>query len=189
MRNILLFILLLMIGKNSNSQTEDYKKLFDEVPIKDGAIIYEKVFNIDSVNDKDRLFNAVKATLIKNTNYKYSKIDEDRTAGSISTSITFEFSNKPNIITIYYTGVSQLTIDIKENRFRVRLFNNAQKTSVLGIEGGGTMEDIYKNEKKLFDAKKWKEKRSVVIPWHKKLSLILEAFGLLVYQNLNDTDF
>jgi hypothetical protein len=183
MRLILLYILLPL---KSFSQTIDS---LPHVPFHDGTIVYEKVYTIDSINDKNKIFNGVKSAIIKNTNYKHSKVDEDRVSGNITTKINFHFSAKPGITRIAFDATSQLSIDVKENRFRVRLYNNLASTTALGMTVTYQMAQTYVNEKQLMEKGKWKKSKSLIIPWDETLSNILLAFEQLVKDGLKDDDF
>jgi hypothetical protein len=162
---------------------------FQKVPFKDDAIVYEKVFYLDSVNDQTKVFNAVKSTLIKNTNYKASKIDEDRTSGSISTQISFLFSAKPGIARLTFTGTTLISIDVKANRFRVRLYNNKSTMTIMGTLLTYDMAGTYIQESASIEKGKWKEQKSIIIPWDEKLRLILNGFPILIGKGLNEEDF
>lgn len=187
---ILLFLPVLLnaqVNENSNKQLLD--SIFNSIPFKDGQIIYEKVFYIDSINNKDIVFNAAKSALIKNTNYKYSKIDDDRNSGNISCNISFQFSANPGIIELSYDAKSIISIDVKENRFRVRLFNNTASVIVMGITTDYNMGELYDYEFGRKNKNRWKAKNSIILSWHEKLSLILNAFGLIIKKGITNDDF
>ncbi len=159
---------------------------FYKIPFKENTIVYEKVFYLDSINDYNKVFNAVKSALIKNTNYKYTKIDEDRTSGNISTEISFPFSAKSGIIRVNFSAKTLLSIDVKPNRFRVRLYNNNASFIVMGETLNLEMAEAYKSEAEQIKKNKWKQQKSVVIPWSEKLELILNGFGFLINKGVDD---
>ena len=138
---------------------------FYKIPLKDNDIIYEKVFTIDSISNKDKLFNAVKYALIKSTNYKVAKVDEDRTSGSITTNISFNFITKPGIMKLVFEADTKLSIDVKENRFRVRLYNNSAHMTLMGELITYQMIRTYVAEKDQIEKGKWKATKSVILPW------------------------
>jgi hypothetical protein len=152
-------------------------------------IVYEKVFYFDTSISKNQIFNAIKSTLITNSNYKYSKIDEDRTSGNITTVINFEFNAKPGMAKLVFNARSQMSIDVKENRYRIRFLNNTANTTVIGATINYVMHQVYIDEKKQILKNKWKESKSLVVPWHESLFFILNAFDLLVAKELKDDNF
>ena len=154
------------------------------IPIENGRIVYEKVFMLDSVNDRDKVFNSAKAALIKNVNYKYGKIDEDRVSGSISTQISFMFSAKPGVARINLAGKGLLTVDARENRFRVRISNNTAENPGLLILFD--MPETLNREILMANQDKWKAEKSVIMPWDSHLRQIIDAFGVLISQNVSD---
>lgn len=166
------------------------EKLFDSIQIKAGKIIFEKIVKLDSLNNKELVFNAAKNALIKNTNYKYSKIDEDRVSGNISSNVNFIFSAKPGISKININCHALLTIDVKENRYRVRLLNNegSWDFSMFGVTQTTPLQidSTYKYEKALFDNDNWKPKKSILLPWVNWLSLILEGFSTFIKDGISD---
>ena len=159
---------------------------FYHVPFKEGQIVYEKVFYLDTLSNKDAVFTAAKSALIKNTNYKYAEIDEDRDAGSISSEITFDFSVKPGIAKLILTAKSILSIDVKENRFRVRIFNNNASVVLLNVPVDYEMKETYKYELEQIAKEKWKSSKSIILNWHQHLTTIMNAFGILIKKNLTD---
>ncbi len=177
------FLLALLIPVCSLSQKDS---LLSSVPFKEGNIIYEKVFSFDNINDKTKIFNAVKSALIKNTNYKAVKIDEDRTSGNITTEIAFDFIAKPGIMKLVLTATTRLSIDVKENRFRVRLYNNSASFILMGEKIIYEMARTYLAEKEQIQKGKWKQNKSVILPWDEKLTLILNGFALSIKDGLND---
>jgi hypothetical protein len=179
MNKIFLSSFLLLSTLNCFSQLES-------VPYNNGQIVYEKVIYIDSVNDRNIVFNSAKAALIKNTNYKYTKIDEDRNSGNITTQISFLFNAKPGIIGLAFSAVSNLSIDVKENRFRIRLYNNNASLVVMNQKIDYDILSSYLFEKEKINQGKWIEKKSVVLPWDKKLNEIFLAFASLVKEGVND---
>ena len=187
---ILLFLPVLLnaqVNENSNKQLQD--SIFNSIPFKDGQIIYEKVFFIDSINNKDQIYNAAKSALIKNTNYKYSKIDDDRSSGSISCNIAFQFIASAGIVPLTYDAKSLLSIDVKENRFRVRIVNNNASVMVMQQLYEYDIIERYQYEFERREKNKWKAKKSIVLNWHEKLSLILNAFGLIIKKGITNDDF
>ena len=181
-----LLFLCFLLPLNCLCQTDDP---LSNVPFNDGTIIYEKVYTIDSVNDKDKIFNGAKSAIIKNTNYKYSKVDEDRVSGNITTVVNFQFSAKPGIARIIFDATSQLSIDVKENRFRVRLYNNTASATALGMTVTYQMPQTFTDEQESIKKGKWKKSKSMIVPWDAKLSIILLAFEHLVADGLKDDDF
>jgi hypothetical protein len=182
---LLLFVPCSVFSQKKQAFNEGWEFL-NSIPIENGQVIYEKVFLLDSVNDKDKVFNSAKAALIKNTNYKYSKIDEDRTAGNISSEINFKFTAKAGIIALSFFAKGLLSIDVKENRFRVRIINNTASTTVMNVPVEVQMTDSYKAELDMVEKKKWKAAKSMVLPWDAQIRVILEAFGILIAQNVSD---
>jgi hypothetical protein len=180
-------LLLIVLPEFVFSQTREISdSSFYQVPFNNGQIVYEKVFHLDTVSNKDAVFNAAKSALIKNANYKYGKIDEDRNAGNISSEITFNFSVKPGIAKFVLTAKSILSIDIKENRFRVRIFNNNASVILLNTPVNYEMAESYKLEQEQITKEKWKASKSIILNWHKHLVLIIDAFGILIKKGIND---
>lgn len=176
------FILLLLLPICGICQDSSFYK----VPLNDNEIIYERVFNVDSINNKDKLFNAVKSALIKATNYKVAKVDEDRTAGSITTNISFSFIAKPGIMKLAFDADTKLSIDVKENRFRVRLYDNSAHFVLMGERLVYGMYKTYFAEKEQISKGKWKEAKSIILPWDEELRNILYGFSLMVSKGLSD---
>ena len=158
----------------------------ESIPFRDGQIIYEKVIYIDSVNNRDIVFNSAKAALIRNTNYKYTKVDEDRNSGNITTQISFVFNAKPGIMALPYTAISNLSIDVKENRFRIRLYNNNASIMVMNQKLDYELLRTYLFELDRINQNKWIEKKSILLPWDKKLNEIFTAFAILVKEGVKD---
>jgi len=124
--------------------------------------------------------------LIKNTNYKYEKIDVDRESGNLSTEISFRFNAKPGIAVITYNAKGLLSIDVKENRFRIRLKNN---TATFVFQNLSFTQDIPKTiefENELVKKNKWKYGKSALVPWDAQLRLIVEGIGVEISQNVAD---
>lgn len=177
------FIILALLPILSFAQDDS---AFYKIPFKDNAVVYEKVFYLDSINDQNKIFNAVKTSLIRNTNYKYTKIDEDRTAGNISTEISFLFSAKPGIARLTYTAKTLISIDVKPNRFRVRLFNNSASFILMGETLTYDFVKLYEAEYEQIKKNKWKPQKSIIIPWNEKLQLLLNGFGYLINTGIED---
>jgi hypothetical protein len=184
MKQIFKIIILLMV-LFLNSPFEGFSQL-ESIPYNNGQIVYEKVIYLDSVNDRDIVFNSAKAALIKNTNYKYTKVDEDRNSGNITTQISFVFNAKPGIMFLPYTAVSNLSIDVKENRFRVRLYNNNASIILMNEKVEYELLRSYLFELDKISQNNWVEKKSMVLPWDKKLKEIFSAFAVLVKEGVND---
>jgi len=181
---ILVAIILQPIFAFSQKDSNFYK-----VPFTNNDIIYESVVHLDSVYGKNKVFNAAKSTLIRNTNYKYSKVDEDRNSGNITAEITFDFVAKPlDFSKATFHGHSFLSIDVKEDRFRIRLYGNS--ASLFSEDKPDfTMPTSYLQEKNQIKEHLWKESRSLIIPWHRQLETILQAFQMLIKDGLKDDDF
>ena len=190
MKSLLLLVLFLpLFCFTQEVELPKSDTIFNQIPFSNNEIIYEKVFQIDSVNNRDKIYNSAKAALIQNTNYKYSKIDEDRSSGSITSEIVFFFVAKPGIAKLSFKAICRLSIDVKENRFRVRLYNNTSSFELMGQLISYVLRDTYLLEKERISNGKWKASKSVVLPWHEKLSNILNAFGVLVKQGMKDDNF
>lgn len=168
-----------------NLPFESFSQL-ESVPFNNGQIVYEKIIYIDSVNDRDVVFNSAKAALIRNTNYKYTKVDEDRNSGNITTQISFLFSAKPGIMGLVFTAVSNLSIDVKENRFRIRLYNNNASIIIMNQKVEYELSRNYLLELDKINQNNWVEKKSMVLPWDKKLNEIFSSFSILVKDGVND---
>ncbi len=91
--NKLFFFLLCIpfLGLSQEDQQHNIDSIFSTIPFKGGEVVYEAVIKLDSINNKEKVFNAAKYVLLNNTNYKHSKIDEDRIMGSLHTEISFFF--------------------------------------------------------------------------------------------------
>jgi len=181
---------LLLISNLAFSQAVQEQSAQDTlpaVPQKMASIEYEKVFQVDSATSKDQLFNAVKQALIRNTNYKHEKIDEDREAGSISTAINYSIFAKPGIVKLEWLCTSLLTVDVRDKKFRVRINSISHKTPVMGVDITATMDQVFQGEKNEFEKGKWKSTKSMIIPWDNKLKILIESFGLLIsFEALDD---
>ncbi|HQS23885.1 MAG: hypothetical protein B7Y11_05015 [Sphingobacteriia bacterium 24-36-13] len=174
-----LFSIFLFIPILSFSQLEN-------VPLKEGKVSFEKVIVLDSINNKDLVFNAAKSALVRNANYKYSKIDEDRVAGNITTEITFSFIVNSPLGRWNYNAKSNLSIDVKENRFRIRLYNNTASFILMQQLVTYEFESAYAVQKEAIASGKYKVKKDNVTPWNSKLLGILEAFAFLVKDGIKD---
>ena len=183
MNRTLLSIMLIASFFRANSQDDS---TILKMPFKDNHVIYEKVFFVDSINDQVKIFNAVKTSLIKNTNYKSAKVDEDRTSGNITTDIMFLFSAKPGIAKIILDAKSKLSIDVKANRFRVRLYDNSASFTLMGQAVLYELTKSYLYEKDQIEKGNWRQNKSVSLPWNEKLNEILNGFGSIVFKNIND---
>jgi hypothetical protein len=140
---------------------------FAEIPFFDGSITYEGIFSADDSISSQKLFNAVKRVFLNNTNYKYTKIDEDRMLGNITAEFTYTFSASPGIMELIYMANSFISVDIKENKYRLRIYRNKASTKALNVSFDFTMEEIYLGElARIKDKKKWNQERSVVLNWH-----------------------
>lgn len=166
--------------------SQDDSALFKIPYIDNNLIVYEKVFFLDSMKGKDKIFNAVKAALIKSTNYKSAKVDEDRTSGNITTNISFQFLTKPGIIKIVLDARCQMSIDIKENRFRIRLTDHTASMFLMGEKVTYSLVNSYLSEMDKKYSNKWKPAKSVAVPWHDQLTMILNGFPSLINQGLSD---
>lgn len=175
----ILFSLFLFIPILSFSQ-------LDNVPLKDGRVSYEKVIVLDSINDRDLVFNAAKSALVRNANYKYSKIDEDRVAGNITTEITFSFIVNSPLGRWNYNAKSNLSIDVKENRFRIRLYNNTASFILMQQLVNYEFESAYAAQREAIARGKYNVKKDNVTPWNSRLLGILEAFSFLVKEGVKD---
>lgn len=174
-----LLVLLVLSPLISFSQLEN-------VPLKDGKVSYEKVIVLDSINDKELVFNAAKSALVRNANYKYSKIDEDRVAGNITTEITFSFIVNSPLGRWNYNAKSNLSIDVKENRFRIRLYNNTASFILMQQLVTYEFESAYAAQREAIAKGKYNVKKDNVTPWNSRLMGILEAFSVLVKDGIKD---
>jgi hypothetical protein len=187
-RTMLLPLLLISnLAFSQAVQEQSAQDTLPAVPQKMASIEYEKVFQVDSATSKDQLFNAVKQALIRNTNYKHEKIDEDREAGSISTAINYSIFAKPGIVKLEWLCTSLLTVDVRDKKFRVRINSISHKTPVMGVDITATMDQVFQGEKNEFEKGKWKSTKSMIIPWDNKLKILIESFGLLIsFEALDD---
>lgn len=152
-----------------------------------GSVEYERIFLIDSSNSKEQLFNAVKQALIRNTNYKFEKIDEDRTAGNITTVIKYSFYAKPGIAKVQWLCSSLLSIDVRDKKFRVRISNIQHSTPILNTPISATLTDMVAIEEGQLKKGRWKSSKSMVIPWNNTIHKLIEAFGnLIILESLDD---
>ena len=152
-----------------------------------GSIEYEKILTFDSTLSKDEIFNAVKRALIKNSNYKYDKIDEDRNSGNISTKIQYSFVAKPGIVKIEWNCYSILSIDVRSTKIRLRVSNILYSNIILNTPNSAPMDQIYDYELDLLNKGKWKAIKSMIIPWDKKIVDIINGFGTLVLLETKDS--
>lgn len=188
MKRLLLLFLLTPVLCFTQEAALSLDSIFSTIPFKGNEIVYEEVIKLDNINDKEKVFNAAKAVLIKNTNYKYSKIDEDRISGSINTEISFSFIVKPGIVKFQYNAQSKVSIDIKENRFRVRVYRNTAKANLLGEELEYEMERTLQWEKERIANGKLKFEKSMIVPWDKNIKDILQAFSILIKEGVKGED-
>jgi len=168
---------------------EKLDSILKAVPFVGNSVVYEKVFYLDSLNSKEKVFNAAKAMVIKNINYKYSKIDEDRVSGNISTFIEYSLVANTVLGKFPYSIKSKLSIDVKENRFRIRIFDNIA-TGVLM----NTPFQVYLPTQVLYEINKlaigeFKPKRSIVYGWDKIIRNIIDYFGVMIAEGIKDDDF
>jgi hypothetical protein len=174
-----LYLIFLLIPVFAKAQLE-------KVPLKDGQILFEKIILLDSVNDKNIVFNSAKSALIRNTNYKYTKVDEDRTSGNITTEITFTFLQNSVFGPWEFNAKSNLSIDVKENRFRIRLYNNTASFMLMNRLVEYEFNKTYAIQKDAIEKGNYKIKKDAVTPWNDKLLTILNAFGELVKDGVKD---
>lgn len=158
----------------------------ENAPLKDGKLTYEKVIVLDSVNDRNLVYNAAKSALVRNTNYKYTKVDEDRTSGNITTEINFIVVVPTSLGRMTYNAKSNLSIDVKENRFRIRLFNNTASFVLMQQLIVMQLDNVYLAQKELIANGKYKPKRDNFTSWNNKLNEILDAFVYLVKEGVKD---
>jgi len=188
MKRLLLLFLLTPVLCFSQEAAQNLDSIFSTIPFKGSEIIYEEVIKLDSINDKVKVFNAAKAVLIKNTNYKYTKIDEDRISGSINTEISFSFIVKPGFAKFTLNAKSKVSIDVKENRFRVRIYQNTAKVYVLDQEAKYEMEKLLQAEKEKLSEGKLKYEKSMIVAWDKNIEIILQAFSTLIKEGVKGED-
>lgn len=188
MKGFLALLFMLPILSFGQDEPPNIDSIFSTIPYKGNEIVYEEVIKLDNINDKEKVFNVAKAVLIKNTNYKYSKIDEDRISGSINTEISFSFIVKPGIAKFQLNAQSKVSIDIKENRFRVRVYRNTAKANLLGEELEYEMEKTLQWEKERIANGKLKFEKSMIIPWDKNIENILQAFSILIKEGVKGED-
>lgn len=184
-------ILLLLLIFPSLISAQKRKSSFSDtvlnvIPYKEGIVTYERIYFLDTVENKEKVFNAIKSALLKNTNYKQSKIDEDRILGNITAYITFDFTAKPGISKLLFNAKTILSIDIKENRYRLRLYNNTYSTMVLGYLVNSTIEQQFENEREQLRKGKWKPEKSTILNWHEVLTKILTEFPRMVNEGFSD---
>lgn len=188
---LIIFILInisnLTFSQQSKIINENGIQLLLKIPYKEGKIVYEKIYNFDSINNFNKIFNAAKSALINNTSYKYSKIDEDRISGNITTEINYTITNKA-AIRFNIPSKSRLSIDVKENRFRIRIFNSQGTLSALGESMPVSHEQFYEGEMQALKngKKNWKEHTSYALMWDLKMRLILEAFTIIISNGISD---
>ena len=188
MKKVLLLLFITPVLCFSQETVLSIDSIFSAIPFKGSEIIYEEVIKLDSINDKVKVFNAAKAVLIKNTNYKYTKIDEDRISSSINTEISFSFIVKPGIARFTLNAQSKVSIEVKENRFRVRIYQNTAKASLMGEEFNYEMEKVLQFEKDKHSEGKLKYEKSMIAGWHKNLETILKAFSTLIKEGVRGED-
>jgi hypothetical protein len=188
--NKLIFFLLCIpfLGFSQEDQQHNIDSIFSTIPFKGGEVVYEAVIKLDSINNKEKVFNAAKSVLLNNTNYKHSKIDEDRIMGSLNTEISFFFTVKPGIAKFQFNAKSFVSIDVKENRFRVRIFRNTGKAYLMGEEFDYTMENTLQFEKDKLSAGKLKYEKSIIVSWNENLKTILNAFSVLIKDGVRNAD-
>jgi hypothetical protein len=182
----LLILVLPIIGYSQKQTNYNGKELLAAIPYKDGQIVYESVIYLDSVNDQNQVFNSAKAALIQNTNYKYSKIDEDRIAGSLVTEIRYNVTNQASIrLNIF--AQSLLRIDVKENRFRIRITDHVGLFQLLGEQIQTSLLNFYQGEiAQIESRKKWKYQNSYAIMWDARIKLIMDSFSVLISRGITD---
>lgn len=195
MKRLLLLFLLSPLFSFCQETLYDTDSIFNTIPLKGSEIVYEEVFKLDSINDKVKVFNAAKAALMKNTNYKYTKVDEDRVSGTIETEVVFSFKTKQSVYSemfvrpTFFDAKCKITIDVKENRFRVRLTDNVARaitpnTSYFNIK----MEGIFLKEKEMLAEGELKYDKSLLIKWDSYLDNILKMFGTLIKDGVKGED-
>jgi hypothetical protein len=183
------FLTLALIFSNSFGQKTKKNPIdtsaFAEIPFVDGSITYEGVFSVADSITSQKLFNAVKRVFLNNTNYKYTKIDEDRILGNITAEFTYTFTASPGIIELFYLANSFMSIDVKENKYRLRIYRNKASTKALNVPFDFTMEEIYLSElAKIKDKKKWNKERSLVLNWHTVIFNIFNSIPKKINQEL-----
>ena len=188
MKRLLLLFLLTPVLCLSQEAAQNLDSIFSTIPFKGSEIIYEEVIKLDSINDKVKVFNAAKAVLIKNTNYKYTKIDEDRISGTLDTEVSFNFSVKPSIARINMEAMCRITIEVKENRFRVRIFRNTAKAFLMNTQFDYEMEKVFQAEKERLSEGRLKYEKSTIVVWDKNIEIILQAFSTLIKEGVKGED-
>lgn len=183
-----MLFLLTPVFCSSQEAALNLDSIFSKIPFKGSEIVYEEVIKLDSINDKVKVFNAAKAVLIKNTNYKYTKIDEDRISGTINTEISFSFIVKPGIAKFTLNAQSKVSIEVKENRFRVRVYQNTAKARLMGEEFNYEMEKIFQAEKERLSEGRLKYEKSMIVVWDMNLQTILKAFSTLIKEGVKGED-
>lgn len=182
----LTFLIPCILHAQKNQIPNKGTEFLSTIPFENGQVVYEKVFQLDSIYSKDKVFNSAKASLIKNTNYKSAKIDVDRESGNLSTEINYNFNAKPGIAVLTYNAKGLLSIDVREKKFRVRLMNNTATWVFQNVPFNFDIPTFLESEKKLVIKNKWKEEKSVLVPWDALLRLIVDAVGIEISKNLAD---
>ncbi len=87
---------------------------------------------------------------------------------------------------LVFAAKSRLSIDVKENRFRVRLYDNSASFVLMGEQILYELPSSYLYEKEQIDKGKWKVAKSVVLPWNEKLTNILNGFAIIIKNGISD---
>jgi len=159
---------------------------FIRAPFKNEKIVYEGIFILDSLIREEKLFNSIKKVLLTSTNYRYSKIDEDRILGTITSEFTFNYVARPGIADIVLTGKSKMSIDVKNGKYRIKIYDNKSSWDVLNVFYEFTIEEQYNLELNRLRQGKWKEEKSVLFVWDKLLSGIVSGFSYQIKKQLED---
>jgi len=98
------------------------------------------------------------------------------------------FTVKPGIAKFQFNAKSFVSIDVKENRFRVRIFRNTGKAYIMGEEFDYTMENTLQFEKDKLSAGKLKYEKSIIVSWNENIKTILNAFSVLIKDGVRNAD-
>ena len=160
--------------------------VFIKTPFIDGKVVYESIYSLDSIINSERLFNSIKKVLLTNSNYKYTKIDEDRILGTITSEFSFNYVARPGIADVNFIGTSKMSIDVKNGKYRIRIYDNKSSWFVLNVYNEFTIEEEYRAELNRLRQGKWKLENSILNIWHQKLNSVIDGFANQVNKQLSD---
>lgn len=181
-----LILLLLLLPAAAFAQVYDYST---DLPIKDGAIVYEKT--VDGLDlKKDKLYSISKKWIADNFVSAKSVIQsEDYNTGQIIAKGVSNIPNKPTLLALLGDQKYKYSVqfDTKDGKYRMRIYDIAIHVNVNGYQEDNYLNDIFLKSKPITGKNKIERAKQTIGNFNNLFNGYLESFHLAVIKAKEDT--